>query len=235
MHIFYQPLIGEGVNYLDEEESSHAVKVLRLKEQGLIQVVDGKGRFFNSLITRANPRKCEFQVNEIIIDHPGKKHYIHLAIAPIKNNDRMEWLVEKSVEFGIDEISFLNCKHSERKDINTGRIEKKAITAMKQSLKANLPKLNSTLPFSTFIQEKAAEEQKFIAYVDETIPQHLKEVATPDKTYCILIGPEGDFSPDEISLAKTNGFHPVSLGKSRLRTETAGMAACLILNLINNF
>lgn len=235
MHIFYQPLTSEGKYSLEEEESRHAVKVLRLKEQDKVQVVDGKGRFYSSIITNADPKKCEFKVLESYKDDHGKKHYIHLAIAPTKNNDRMEWLMEKAVEFGIDEISFLNCKHSERKDINTGRIEKKAIMAMKQSLKASLPQINPTVAFTEFIKDKAAQEQKFIAYVDEKIPRHLKDAATPAKHYCILIGPEGDFSPEEISLAKAEGFVPVSLGKSRLRTETAGMAACLILNLINNF
>jgi 16S rRNA (uracil1498-N3)-methyltransferase len=235
MHIFYQPKVGVGNYYLEEEESRHAVKVLRMKDGNQMQVVDGKGIYYTSLITRADPKKCEFNIIKIYKENPDKKHYIHLAIAPTKNNDRMEWLVEKTVELGIDEISFINCQRSERKDINAGRIEKKAVSAMKQSLKASLPQINSTISFSQFIIEKAAQEQKFIAYVDEQIPHHLKNAAASGKQYCILVGPEGDFSPEEISLAQEEGFIPVSLGKSRLRTETAGMAACLVLNLINNF
>ncbi|MDQ3535397.1 MAG: 16S rRNA (uracil(1498)-N(3))-methyltransferase [Bacteroidota bacterium] len=233
--LFYQPQISAGVQYLDEEESRHAIKVLRLKERDPITVIDGKGSFYESVITEANSKKCKFNILTTNRDCEDKKHYIHLAIAPTKNPDRMEWFTEKSVEFGIDEITFLLCERSERKHFNSGRIEKKAISAMKQSLKATLPIINLPLSFAGFIEKYPLQKNKFIAYVDVDIPQHLKAAAKPNEDYVVLIGPEGDFSPDEISMAQEHGFIPVHLGKSRLRTETAGIASCLILNLINNF
>jgi 16S rRNA (uracil1498-N3)-methyltransferase len=233
--LFYQPQVSSGSHFLDEEESRHAIKVLRLKEQHPIKIIDGKGTFYESIITNPNPKKCEFNILSSYSETHVRKHYIHLAIAPTKNPDRMEWFIEKSVEIGVDEISFLICEHSERKFFNLGRIEKKAISAMKQSLKATLPIINAPIPISAFITKEVVQKNKFIAYVDKEIPKHLQEEAQPNASYCVLIGPEGDFSPNEIALAKENGFMPVHLGKSRLRTETAGISACLVLNLINNF
>ncbi|MDQ3392504.1 MAG: 16S rRNA (uracil(1498)-N(3))-methyltransferase [Bacteroidota bacterium] len=233
--LFYQPQASSGTDFLDEEESRHAVKVLRLKELDPIRVIDGKGVFYDAQITEASPKKCRFIILDSHTENPDKKHYIHLAIAPTKNPDRMEWFTEKSVEFGVDEITFLICEHSERKQFNIGRIEKKAISAMKQSLKATLPLINPPILFSKFMEEYLVKINRFIAYVDQDIPQHLQFSAKPHEAYCVLIGPEGDFSSHEIALASTKGFTPVSLGRSRLRTETAGIGSCHILNLINNF
>ena len=162
-----------------------------------------------------------------------KDIHIHVAIAPTKNIDRLEWFVEKSVELGVDHISLLQCDHSERNKLNQERLVKKAISAMKQSLKYTLPAIHALQPFSSFVRSAKAS-LKFIAYVDEDISTHLKDSAPKDCDYLVLIGPEGDFSKKEIDLATAQGFKPVSLGKSRLRTETAGLAALHILNLIND-
>lgn len=230
--LFYQPLLPEGILFLDGEESRHAIKVLRLQVQDLLQVTDGQGWFYKVRIINADPKKCAFEILEKV-KTPGNNYRIHLAVAPTKNNDRLEWLIEKVVELGIDEISFILCEHSERRKINLERLEKKAVSAMKQSLKAYLPRLNPELKLKDFINNSAESAQKFIAYVDQTIPEHLQSAAKPGQKYCILIGPEGDFSPAEIEMAIKNDYQPASLGKSRLRTETAGMVACHILNLIN--
>ncbi|MTI31409.1 16S rRNA (uracil(1498)-N(3))-methyltransferase [Xanthovirga aplysinae] len=233
MQIFYQPLVAQGVNYLEEEESRHAVKVLRLKEGASITLIDGLGGLYEAIITKANHRKCEFEVIKKEQDSDKRPYYIHIAIAPTKNIDRLEWFVEKSVEFGVDEISLLLCEHSERKTVKNDRLLRKAISASKQSLKTWVPKINPSQKFNDFIDNLSDDQQRMIAYVDHNIPQHLKEKALNNKKYCILIGPEGDFSPSEIEKAFNKGFEAISLGKSRLRTETAGVAACHILNLIN--
>lgn len=230
MNLFYQPLIPEGVYHLDAEESRHAVRVLRMKEADQLHLTDGKGFFYWAQITKADSKKCEFEItskNQI-----AKKDYqIHIAIAPTKNADRMEWFVEKATEIGIDEISFLLCKNSERKVINIDRINKIAVAAMKQSQQAWLPKLNEIIPYKKIFEAQA--EQKFIAYVDSTNPSHLKSLTLRKKNYLILIGPEGDFSKEELELALKNEHQKVSLGLNRLRTETAGLVAVQSLHLIN--
>jgi len=233
VHIFYQPLIAQGINYLEEEESRHAIKVLRLKTGALITLIDGIGGRYEACITHANPKKCEFEVKIKEEDPDKRSFYIHIAIAPTKNIDRLEWFVEKSVEFGINEISLLICEHSERKTVKNERLIRKAISATKQSLKANIPIINPARKFNDFLENLPNDQQRMIAYVDQSIPKHLKEKAAGGQKYCVLIGPEGDFSPAEIKKALEQGFEAISLGKSRLRTETAGVAACHILNLIN--
>lgn len=230
MQLFYQPEISKGVLYLDQEESRHCVKVLRKKEGDKITVVDGDGSFYEVAIVAADPRKCTFAILSI---HQEEKapFSIHIGIAPTKNMDRIEWFLEKAVELGVDEVTFLQCDHSERVKINEERLRKKVISAMKQSIKAKLPQLHPITSFDEFVQKDAA--QKFIAYVDKEIPGHLKDMANPLQDYLIMIGPEGDFSKREIEMAETSKWRAVLLGKSRLRTETAGLAACHILNLIN--
>lgn len=229
MHIFYQPAIE--TNHLIEDESKHAVRVLRLTSGSEFQITDGKGNFYRASITDVDPHQCGFQIIETI-SVPAKEFSIHLAIAPTKNADRIEWLIEKCVEIGVDKISFIQCKTSERKTINMERIEKIVISAMKQSQKAWLTELSMMVPFNTFINQSNAS-QKFIAYVDDKNPDQLKNMATPSLDYIIAIGPEGDFSKDELDLAVSLGFKKVGLGPSRLRTETAGVAAVMTLNLIN--
>ena len=232
MQLFYQPLLTDGTTYLDEEESRHCVKVLRRKLGDEIHVIDGNGGWYNAKITNADSKKCEFSVlNKVQHTHPP--FYIHIVIAPTKNTDRIEWFVEKSVEIGIQEISFAICKQSERKFFKTDRVAKKAISAMKQSLKPFLPKINPPLALPEVFKQISQDFDRFIAYVDNQNPDKLMKIAPTSGKYCVLIGPEGDFSIEELNMAIAEGFKKVSLGTSRLRTETAGIAACHILNLIN--
>ena len=230
MNLFFQPEIKRGALHLDAEESHHAVRVLRLTEGSEIQLTDGKGFFYSAKISKANPKKCEFEISE---EQPVIKRdfSIHIAIAPTKNSDRTEWFVEKAIEIGVEKITFLLCQNSERKKINIERIQKIAVGAMKQSQQAWLPEVVDLKKFGEAIKENA--DQKFIAVVDSKNPVHLKHLATQRKKYFVLIGPEGDFRPDEIEQALKNNFQKVSLGPNRLRTETAGFVSVDILNLIN--
>lgn len=231
MNLFYQPLTGEGVNYLDEEESRHCIRVLRKRQGELIHITDGKGSFYEARIVKEDPRQCTFEISSQSKEKE-KGYTIHIAIAPTKNTDRIEWFVEKSVEMGIDHITLIECRNSERSFIKTDRLKKVAISAMKQSIKATLPELSGVMPFHDFISTPHPG-QRFIAYVDTANPLHLKDEAGAGQHYTVLIGPEGDFATDELGAALMQGYRKVSLGKSRLRTETAGIAACHILNLVN--
>lgn len=229
LQLFYTEDLLSGA--LNAEDSKHCARVLRLVTGDHIKITDGKGQIAEAALTRADPKACTFRiVNQN--SAPAKNFSIHLAIAPTKNADRIEWMVEKCVEIGVDTISFIQCKTSERKSINMERIEKIAINAMKQSQHYWLPKLNAMLPIDHFIRQ-SNEHSKFIAHVDEKNPDHLKSLAKPGGHYLILIGPEGDFTSTEIEAAQADGFQKVSLGPNRLRTETAGMTAVMILNLIN--
>jgi 16S rRNA (uracil1498-N3)-methyltransferase len=230
VNLFYQPDLPNGTLYLDEDESHHAVKVFRLTQDDIIEVTDGKGTLYTCRITKADAKKCQFEITHKLVQ-PSKPFFIHIAIAPTKNNDRLEWFVEKAIEIGVDQISFLLCQKSERKNINLERLQKNAISAMKQSHQSILPILSPLENFNRIVSKEA--DQKFIAYVDHENPDHLKDKALKGKRCLILIGPEGDFSKEELILAEQNGFQKVSLGPNRLRTETAGLAACHILNLIN--
>ena len=233
MRLFYQPKIKEGIHFLDEEESRHCVKVLRLKEGEKIIVLDGIGGRYTVNITHANHKKCEFELMKSE-QFALPNYYIHIAIAPTKNIDRTEWFVEKAVEIGIQEISFFFSDNSERKHFKTDRVIKKAISAMKQSLKMYLPTINEPVKLSDFIKrENKIGTQRFIAYVDQTNPDLLYKSVQPKQNYIVLIGPEGDFSEEELALAISHQFVKINLGESRLRTETAGIAASHILNLIN--
>ena len=232
MNLFYQPRIPEGILHLDTDESRHCIKVLRKGKGDTIRITDGCGSFYEAIITDDNPAACAFIIERKIVEAP-RSYSIHLAISPTKNADRIEWFVEKAVELGIDTISLVLCKHTERAYLKTERLEKVALSAMKQSLKATLPKIAAATNFQTIV-EKSSEPFRFIAFVDHANPDHLKDIAKPGSDYLVLIGPEGDFSAEELQLAQVHGFQKVSLGESRLRTETAGLAACLILNLINS-
>ncbi len=229
MHLFYQPKISLG--YLPEDESRHAVKVLRLSPGDEIDITDGMGGLHKAHVNQNDPRQCTFSITHSLIT-PHHGYFIHLAIAPTKNADRIEWMVEKCVELGVDAISFIQCKTSERKSINLERIEKIAISAMKQSIQSRLPLLNALVPFTQFIKGRK-EQQKFIAHVDENHKDHLINVAKPKSDCIVLIGPEGDFAPEELQLAGTEGFVKIGLGSSRLRTETAGLTAVMAINFIN--
>lgn len=224
-------MLPQGVLYLDQDESRHAVKVLRKNSGDKIRLTDGQGMFYDATITVADPLRCTFDVNARIPE-PRRNFAIHIAISPTKNPDRIEWFVEKSVELGIDEITLLKCYHTERQIVKLERLQKMAISAMKQSLKATLPIIHPLINFGNIVLASGSA-QKYIAHVDNANQVHLKDIVKVGSTYLVLIGPEGDFSDEEIELAEANAFRKVSLGVSRLRTETAGLAACHILNLAN--
>ena len=229
MPTFYQPEISSG--HLLPDESRHAVKVLRLGQGDEIELTDGKGSFCRASITTPDPRQCEFKI--IQRENIAKRAFsIHLAIAPTKNSERMEWMVEKCVEVGIEKISFMLCKTSERKSINMERLEKIVISAMKQSKQAWLPELVPMKPIEEFISQ-CTEKDKFIAHVDEQNLVYLKNQGAAAANAVILVGPEGDFTKEELGVAILSGFLKVSLGPNRLRTETAGFSAVMILNLLN--
>ena len=232
MQLFYEPNISNDEFHLNDEESRHCIKVLRKKKGDEINVVDGKGTFYLCVLIDDNQKKCLLRIKNTRSE-TDKEYYIHIAIAPTKNLDRIEWFVEKAVEIGIDEISFVITKNSERRHLKIDRLEKKAVSAMKQSLKATLPKLNGPFPYSEFIKSELPY-QKFIGYVDIDNPIHLKNEAIANNQYCVLIGPEGDFTETELREAIDNEFKKVSLGTSRLRTETAGIVACHLLHIINS-
>lgn len=229
---FYAPSLPDSLT-LPESDSGHAVRVLRLKEGDAIEAVDGRGMLYKCVITDAHPKHTGVHIEssvEVVKEWP---QHITLAIAPTKNNDRMEWLVEKLVEIGIDRIVPLRCMRSERKDINVDRLERVAVAAMKQSLKAVLPEIQPTRTFKQFIAE-CSSAQRFIAYCDSAFERRLMaHEYHPYNDTSILIGPEGDFSPEEISTALSSGWTPVSLGETRLRTETAALVAVETCHVID--
>jgi len=233
MHLFYTPNISGTIHILDPQESRHVSRVLRLRAGDVIQLTNGHGTLYEARISNIHDKRCEVAIVNQIKEYGVRSTKVHIAIAPTKNINRFEWFLEKVTELGIDEITPLVCEHSERTVIKPERLNKVLVAAMKQSLKAYLPVLNPSVKFKVFMKASPVE-QKFIAYVDVGITDHLKDVAQKGKDTVVLIGPEGDFSENELTMAIENAYQPISLGKSRLRTETAGIAACHILNLVNN-
>lgn len=234
MHLFYTPDITTDTYTLNEEESKHCVRVLRLNEGDKIQLIDGVGGFYEAEITDNNPKRCSVK----IIVHKkevGKRNWqLHIAIAPTKSMDRLEWFVEKATEIGIDEVSLINSNNSERNIVKTERIQKVAISAIKQSLKAYLPKINAVVDYKKFIaSKKDFKGEKFIAHCQSAGLPHIKSKYSPKQNALVLIGPEGDFTIEEVKFALENGFKEISLGESRLRTETAALYACTALNVMN--
>ena len=232
MHIFYTPDISGKTYTLDETESKHCVRVLRLQKGDGITLVDGRGGFYSAEIEEPNPKRCAVKVIKEEQNFGLRNFQVQVAIAPTKNIERIEWFLEKATEIGINRVTPLLCRYSERKDIKNERLEKVTVSAMKQSLKAYLPRLDELTKFTDFIHQPF-DGQKFIAHCEEQHRDLLKDVVKPGKSYLILIGPEGDFSTEEIKMAIEAGFQPVSLGDSRLRTETAGVVACHTFNLLN--
>ena len=230
---FYVPDAAR-VNELPADEASHAVRVLRLAAGDEMMLMDGQGQFFRAVVTVASNHHCMYDIREVLPQERPWKGHIHLAIAPTKLMDRMEWMVEKAVEIGVDEITFLDCKFSERKVVKTERIDKIAVSAMKQSRKAWKTELHDMVSLKDFI---AADRHgaRFIAHCYEEVErtylyeelQHLPA----DEEVTVLIGPEGDFSIDEVREAVAHGFRSIHLGKSRLRTETAGLSAVMMAQL----
>lgn len=234
MQLFYNPSLDLGVSQFvfSQEESRHIVKVLRKKNGDSVQITNGKGYLFQAKIQIADAKKCSAEIVSTSKGH-RKMHALHIAVAPTKNIDRFEWLLEKATEIGVDEITPIICKRSERKVIKKERLERIILSAMKQSLQTYLPKLNDVISYDNFM-EREHKGLLFIAHCEKDEKMDLKRRVAPDKDITILIGPEGDFSTSEIKQAYGKKFWPVSLGSNRLRTETAALVACTIVTTINN-
>lgn len=233
MQLFYNANITETATsfIFDKEESKHIIKVLRKKEGDILHVTNGFGYLFTTEITIASDNKCTVKINSFEKQERPKFH-LHLAVAPTKMNERYEWFLEKATEIGIQEITPIICEHSERKVIKTDRFQKIVESAMKQSLHYYLPQLNEPIAFKDFIKQECIG-QKFIAHCEETDKKSLKNELKTNQNVTILIGPEGDFSVKEIDFAIQNNYIPVSLGNTRLRTETAAVVACHSVVLTN--
>lgn len=235
MQLFYNSKISINTkNFVfDKNESKHIIRVLRKKERDQLFITNGSSYLFNAEITNANDKKCA--INIISFESKPKEwnYHLHIAIAPTKLNDRFEWFLEKATEIGIDEITPIMCENSERKVIKKDRLEKILVSAMKQSLKYQLPQLNNVVKFSDFV-EKNQSDCKLIAHCENSDKKSLKSQIKDFHEITVLIGPEGDFSSKEIKYALQHNFIPLSLGKSRLRTETAGIVVCNSISIFKN-
>lgn len=233
VRFFYAP-DALATNELPADEAMHALRVLRLKDGDEMMLMDGQGNYYRAEVTLTHSKHCMYEIKETLPQERQWQGHVHLAIAPTKLMDRMEWMVEKAVEVGVDEISFLNCQFSERRVVKLPRVDKIAIAATKQSHKAWKPRLNDVVTFKEFMAQPH-EGRKYIAHCYEEVPRtylfdELRQLSdTGDAT--VLIGPEGDFSIDEVREAVANGYVSVHLGKSRLRTETAGLQAVMMMQL----
>lgn len=226
--LFYAHLIEDGFARFDEEESRHLVTVLRRKPGDRIDFSDGRGRLYQAELVEMGKKHALARVITHT-DQLPRKARLHLAIAPTKQMERYEWMLEKAVEIGVSAITPLICKRSERAQLRMDRLEKVMLSAMKQSLRAWLPTLNQPTPFNGFVQG-VSEQDRWIAWLPDSPPPHLRTVGASDRDTVVLIGPEGDFTPEEVQLAEQNGFKPVGLGDARLRTETAGVYVAAILS-----
>lgn len=233
---FYVPDAANQTE-LPVDEAMHALRVLRLKGGDEMFLMDGVGNYYRAQVTIAATHHCYYEILEQMPQEPQWKGRVQLGIAPTKMLDRVEWMLEKATEIGVDEVSFLNCQFSERKLIKTTRLEKIVVSAMKQSHKAWKPVLNEIVSFKSFINQPH-EGRKYIAHCYEEVPRTylFDELRKPSDSEdaIVLIGPEGDFSPEEVQLALQNGFQPVLLGNARLRTETAGVVACHTIVCLND-
>ena len=244
MQLFYcKDITPGGYATLDAEESRHAVRVLRLREGDEMSVTDGQGHLYECQVVEANDKACVVETQRAATPNGGlakKAARLHLAVAPTKNPSRMEWLVEKAVEVGVGEITLLDCDHSERTFLKTERLEKLAVSAMKQSLHLTLPEIRPAVKLKDWLHREndtwgREDIQKYIAHCEADQPRTpLAAALQAERDAVVLIGPEGDFSQEEIRLAQECGFLPVSLGPSRLRTETAALYATVAFNLIND-
>ena len=233
MKIFYAPGL-EGETYtLDEKESKHCVRVLRMTKGTSVRLIDGKGNLYEGIISNPDPKKCTVEITGIIKDFEKRNYRLHIAISPLKNPERFEWFVEKSVEIGIDEITPLICRNTVKQVIKNERVNNLIVSAMKQSLKATKTVLNAPCLFNDFVN-KDLHGSLMIAHCNDSFKRsRISVVYSKNENAFILIGPEGDFSEDEIEYAYNKGFKLVHLGRSRLRTETAGVAACHSIYFIN--
>jgi 16S rRNA (uracil1498-N3)-methyltransferase len=231
MQLFYVSGIQDNICVLSEEESWHCMKVLRLETGHEIHLTDGVGNFHLGRLTKAHHKGCLVEIIETR-PQPTQNWSLHIAMAPTKNIDRFEWFLEKATEIGIDEITPLICEHSERETVKLTRLEKVLVAAMKQSLKARLPKLNEPVKFRDLVVQEF-DGPKFIAYCETGSESELHDCYKKGSSAMVLVGPEGDFSKSEVELAGREGYTPVSLGPSRLRTETAGVVVCATVGLMN--
>jgi len=234
LHLFYTPDIQpeHKAFILNEEESKHAIRVLRLSAGQQIQLVDGNGGHYTAVITDAHPKRTVLEISEVSMAHGKRPYYLHVAIAPTKNIDRVEWFLEKATEVGVDEITPIICDHSERTAVKPDRLRKVVVAAMKQSQRAYLPKVNPAVSFADFVKAEIPGKQ-FIAHCGGGDKQSLSHSLKPGESVVVLIGPEGDFSPAEIDTATRKGFVPITFGRARLRTETAALMACVEVYLLH--
>jgi 16S rRNA (uracil1498-N3)-methyltransferase len=233
MQVFYAPDIS-GDNYiLDENESKHIIRVLRMKKGTCVKLIDGKGNLYEGVISEPDKKKCAIEIRSVARDFEKRNYRLHIAVSPLKNPERFEWFVEKAVEIGIDEITPLICRNTEKPGIKTERIRSIIISAMKQSLKAKEPLLNQPKSFEEFINEKHDGRLMIAHCFSDIVRKKISEVYSRGENAVILIGPEGDFSREEVETAMSNFFTHIHFGSSRLRTETAGVAACHSIYFIN--
>jgi len=234
--MFYEPKIKETL-CLGEEESQHCVQVLRAQIGDTIEITDGRGTLYQAEIVNPNRKHCEVKIVSESKPEPLHEGRVHIAIAPTKNIDRLEWFIEKATEMGVDEITPLLCRFSERKVVNDERLQRVMVAAAKQSLKVTYPVIHSLTKLEDFIASVNADDRLIAhcegGYAANAEKQALQHCLTRGHSVVILIGPEGDFSPEEIALARNKGYRPISLGKARLRTETAGLVACHTAILMN--
>ena len=233
MQIFYAPDISGNEYTLDERESKHCIRVLRMTTGTTVRLIDGKGNLYEAVITTPDSKKCTLAITGIISDFETRNYRLHIAISPLKNHERFEWFIEKSVEIGVDEITPLICSNSVKSGIKTERISNIIVSAMKQSLKSTLTKLNDSCLFQDFIRIRRGGSPMIAHCNDKPGRSKIGDIYTKGNDAVMLIGPEGDFSVEEISAAVGAGFIPVNLGQSRLRSETAGLAACYSIYYIN--
>ena len=234
MQLFYAPEITTPLYTLPEEESGHCVRVLRLKEGDSLHITDGRGTLYRAVVEEAHHKHCTIRIVEEHPEWEKRPYSLTIAVAPTKNIDRIEWFVEKATECGIDRIVPILCDHSERKVVKTERLEKIAASAMKQSLKAYLPHIDPLTPVRDFLAEEC-NATKLIAHCEEDMERiFMGDVLRKGDNVVVLIGPEGDFSKEEIEAARKAGFQEITLGNARLRTETAALAAAMFTSFVNN-
>jgi 16S rRNA (uracil1498-N3)-methyltransferase len=233
MQIFYAPSIKGDSYTLDETESKHSIKVLRLSKGDSVNLIDGKGYLYEGYVSKPDILKCVISITRVIEDFEKRDYYLHIAISPLKNPERFELFIEKCVEIGIDEITPLLCSHTEKKNIKNERVERIIISAMKQSLKARKTILNEPVSFGEFIKKESNGLKMIATCNSEFKRKPISDIYSKKENALILIGPEGDFDPDEVRQAIAYGFESIHLGTSRLRTETAGIAACHSIYFIN--
>ena len=234
MHVFYTPDLQDQAQYtLNEEESKHCSRVLRLSVGDTVFLIDGRGGLYEAEIVNESKKHVELRITKTTEAYQKRNHHLHIAIAPTKNIDRVEWFLEKATEIGIDEVTPIICERSERKIVKEDRLQKVITAAVKQSLQAYHPVLNPAITYTELLRQQTTASKLIAHCIDDSQRHFIKDLVQPHGNYLMLIGPEGDFSPQEISYALEQGFMPVTLGATRLRTETAALAACFEFNYLN--